>query len=157
MSDWQPGDVCIATVRGVKGVRVFRRTDHWVTGIRVGAECVHHNTYVTNIRRLIVLDLDAVPLSHDTPDVVSGLRDPKSMSTAKSIAKEIEAQTKPPRIPEPGQWGVVGARYTTYNDGDVFYEWVKVGPHNWMSKSFPTVTTWDDLVDPVLVREGVES
>jgi len=155
MSGYQPGDVCIATVRGVKGVRVMRRTDHWITGNRVSAECVHHNTYVTDVRRLIVLDLDAVDLRGGNSDVVADLRDPESMYAARYIANEIKAQTKPPRIPEPGLWGVVEAGVVELPHV-VRGPFVHVDDTVWSSRG-GACFQWDDLIDPVLVREGVGS
>ncbi len=153
MSGYQPGDVCIATVRGVKDMRVLRRIDHWVTGVRVGAEYVHLGCDVTDIRRLIVLDLDAVVLRNGNSDVVTDLRDPESMYAARYISNEIKAQTKPPRIPEPGQWGVVEASTPTVSRRRRFVR----DDSLWRSTASGGGYDWDELAHPVLVREGVDS
>lgn len=79
-------------------------------------------------------------------------------SIGRDIADQIEAQTKPARIEEPGLWGVVKAGCGTYLPGSgITYNWVKHDRY-WMSKSFPQLTVhWADLIDPTLIREGVTS
>jgi hypothetical protein len=70
------------------------------------------------------------------------------------LADQIEAQTKPPRIPEPGLWAVVEAhtedgeerrRFVHHEDAHDGRAWERRGVRR----------AWSDLIDPVLVREGV--
>jgi len=76
------------------------------------------------------------------------------------IADQIEAQTKPARIPEPGLWGVVEARMTDLTTR----EFVRVSRHRNSLDWKPVYATpdeyggsvnWDDLIDPTLIREGL--
>lgn len=71
------------------------------------------------------------------------------------------AQTKPPRIPEPGQWGVVKASFDPTRNGEP-HKAIKDGAfvrhgNVWRAVRDGYGCSWDDLIDPVLVREGVES
>jgi hypothetical protein len=94
---------------------------------------------VTDVRPLVVLDLswaDSVPV------LIDQLRGAGYVY----LADQIEAQTKPPRIPEPGLWGVV-------EDGGE--QWVR-GLEGWVRATSQGMhMNWYDLIDPVLVREGV--
>jgi hypothetical protein len=74
---------------------------------------------------------------------------------ARAIARQIEAQTKPPRIPEPGLWGVVsegepgkfeGTRYVR-DDADPTFPWAVVAGFNRVA--------WHEIDQPVLIREGL--
>jgi len=93
-------------------------------------------------RPLIVLDLD----DHDAVALARMLTE----DGYEDIADQIEAQTKPARIPEPGLWGVVeagGYRWVRYSLAG-YDDWVDLlGKQN----------EWDVLIDPTLIREGVES
>lgn len=147
MGDYKTGTVATATVLGQKGVRVVIGDDgEWISPERLGGEYWHTPSEVTDIRPLIVLDLDlGAHVGVDT--LVRNLR----ADRYNDLADQIEAQTKPPRIPEPGLWGVVEARVskrgltwhaTKYPDGKWHVD--DGGRFN-----------WDDLIDPVLVREGI--
>ncbi len=63
------------------------------------------------------------------------------------IADQIEAQTKPPRIPEPQGIGAV-----VRNGAGL--RWVRVHANAWVSEEGVRLA-WDDLIDPVLIREGL--
>jgi len=69
------------------------------------------------------------------------------------VARQIEGQLKPARIPEPGLWGVVEATVANF-EGDKA-TWVH-DPYGWVSHSGYT-REWGALIDPTLIREGVES
>jgi len=66
------------------------------------------------------------------------------------LADQIEAQTKPPRIPEPSLYGVVSSED---DRGLTTYFWHSHG--GWHGEN-GSLVEWDDLVDPVLVRDGIE-
>jgi hypothetical protein len=73
----------------------------------------------------------------------------------RAVADQIEAQTKPPRIPEPGLWAVVEA-HTKENPDRL--KWVCLGKDHFRpNDSDEYDRPWDNLIDPVLIREGVES
>jgi|ERR1035437_827015 hypothetical protein len=94
----------------------------------------------------IVIDIPDPNALHYVLDV---LRQPRH-SWTNDIAAQIEAQY-PPRIEEPGLWGVVragskygvgGSRVYMHRDDNV-----------WVCSS--GTTSWDDLIDPVLIRAGI--
>jgi hypothetical protein len=68
---------------------------------------------------------------------------------------QIEAQVGPPRIPEPTRLGVVEASCC---HSDIRREWVRDEHGRWfaMDDEKRNPDAWDDLVDPVLVRDGVQ-
>lgn len=129
---------------------------------------------VTNLSPLVVLDLSAGEarmlvhmLRKDAQDDFdrAAADDPHvhgrglaSAEVRRRTANQIEEQTRPPRIPEPGLWGVVEAaarrtgsnipqtnrRHWSRDEGG----WAEVGG------SF-RVTDFKYLVDPVLVRPGI--
>jgi hypothetical protein len=98
------------------------------------------------------------PLVSDRPDAIRGyareMRDHGHHGAAdllEVIADKIAAQS---RIPEPGLWGVVEAhtedgeerrRFVHHEDAHDGRAWERRGVRR----------AWDELIDPVLVREGV--
>jgi hypothetical protein len=74
-------------------------------------------------------------------------------SVIRLLADQIERQTKPPRIPEPGLWGVVTAGDLTR---DYWIHYRANGEEQWFSTDSGVTSTWDDLIDPTLVRSGIE-
>ena len=117
----------------------------------------------TSIRPLVVLDLSAAPFASD--DVIPsdfaewlrflGTRDVAIKRErevfAKWLADQIEAQSQPARIPEPGVWGVVEA---AWNSGGYRWQWVRHG-RAWLNAEGERAD-WNDLIDPTLVRPGIE-
>ena len=156
MSEYKPGTVAKATVRGQEDVLVVRtHGGAWVAPITVDGWTFHGDSDVTDVRPLVLLDLEKAG-SHLHPNemarggVVTMLLDTGSR-VARNIADQIEAQTKPPRIPEPGLWGVVedhnGYRWVRHSNAEGA-RW-----HN-LSTGW---TEWSAIEFPTLVREGVES
>jgi hypothetical protein len=159
MSTYEPGTVAVATVRGVPNVRVFRGEGFWRTAVECGGNVTHHdfNDGVTDVRPLVVLDLDAA-LDHmgggmsDLPDVLKDMRRGGGIF-ADRIADQIEQQTKPLRIPEPGLWGVVEAGVREH---DQRLRWVRLGDNYRPDDRDEYDRLWSDLIDPTLVRPGIE-
>jgi hypothetical protein len=152
--DWKPGTVAKATVRGVPDVTVFAFVaGTWVSGEDVEGTRVHGALRVTDVRPLVVLDIEDAGLSgsYDVRriNLLEHLR--KGTNVAQHLADLIEAQTKPPRIPEPGLWGVVEA--PTQRGGYV-WQWVHHPKDVWLNAEGDSCP-WAKLVDPVLVRDGV--
>jgi hypothetical protein len=117
--------------------------------------------YLTSTGHLATRRITSVPLTNARPLIVLDLEDHGQVNASNlaqvlredgypRLADQIEAQTKPARIPEPGLWGVVKAGYAAGVS-----EWVK-REDGWQSRS-GTVRPWIDLKDPVLIRKGVES
>jgi hypothetical protein len=146
-ADYEPGTVAKATVLGVEGVRVARYDAGWV---RLDDPDIFYSDkdcddMVTDVCPLVVLDFTPSP-AH-LPQLLRLLRD----NFWPDLAGQIEAQTKPPRIPEPGLWGVVEAA-TNFPTR----RWVHHEEERWISDT-GAILRWEDLRDPVLIREGVES
>jgi hypothetical protein len=150
-ADYEPGTVAKATVLGVEGVRVARYDAGWV---RLDDPDIFYSDkdcddMVTDVCPLVVLDFTPSP-AH-LPQLLRLLRD----NFWPDLADQIEAQTKPPRIPEPGTWGIVKARLTSIPGGR---EWTAVRtPKDGWRVDDGGMFEWDELIDPVLIREGVES
>lgn len=160
MSTYPAGTVAVATVRGVEGVRVMWRDaeNGWIAGwFAASGHAFAPASDVTDIRPLVVLDLHR----YVTPEMlVDWLRKNAvcgSYSVADEIADQIEAQTKPPRIPEPGPWGVVEDK-----NGYEYVRIDKAGDFKWQvlgvaASERNRYHRCGDIADPVLIREGVES
>jgi hypothetical protein len=69
-----------------------------------------------------------------------------------SVAKAMGEQA--PRIPEPGLWGVVSAHYGSVAGRPWTFTRGECG---WVCLDDGSCRVWDSLIDPVLIREGVES
>lgn len=165
MSECAPGAVAVATVRGVKGVRVFRyTTGGWVSGERVNATRLHGDHVVTDIRPLVVLDLDPTLITEDMgarrnepQRFVDMLREAadnffstEAARLARKVADQIEAQTRPPRIPEPGIGHFVNARKPDRTHAN----FVRITKRSWVELGDGGGWDWDDLIDPVEVEGG---
>jgi hypothetical protein len=114
------------------------------------------------LRKVVVLDLSDRPVPGDRSGrsearkLVDMLREtadnfftPNAAGVARRVADQIEAQTQPPRIPEPKVFGVVRA---IGRDG-IRREWVRT--LNGWSDGY-SVHPWSTLGDPILVRPGLE-
>ena len=69
----------------------------------------------------------------------------------RAIADQIERQVKPPRIPEPG-WGEQVVASTQTDEARRKF----VRPGNVWCDETGRQYVWNTLVDPVLVRDGIE-
>lgn len=117
--------------------------------------------HVAEQRRKDVVVLDPAVLASKRP-IQEWLRDAVRLlrrdhqNTVASIVEgfvdQIEAQTKRARIPEPGLWGVAEARTERGNDTCT---WVR-NRSGWQSDCGESAR-WDSLIDPTLIRDGVES
>lgn len=147
MSAYEPGQVAILSIGG-ESVRGIVRDDEWMIvghrfyrSIRVG-----NGTLIQDVRPLVVLDLD------DWEHKIELLRQDGSISL-REIADAIEAQTKKPRMNEPGRYGVVR---------DVHgYDWVRSGTipytsREWVNQENGRSADWADIERPTWVRDGIE-
>lgn len=123
MTTYAPGTVAMVSVRGGPLVRAFRDGDPaisgWSLSERVASSVWVDEDLVTDVRPLVVLDLE--------PGIVATLNDaerlmvpgqPNAIRLAR-LREQIEAQTRPPRIPEPLGLGAVveddeGRRWVRY-------------------------------------------
>jgi hypothetical protein len=161
MSEYEPGTVAVATVRGRENVRVF--CDDWDSWRHADIIGFRHtrSAFVTDIRPLVVLDLannaHAAAALRDTLPAADSDRDAQDWLVAQ-IADAIEAQTGAPRIPEPGQYGVVKARWDNTIHGErhtsIDGEFIHIGP-SWRSVRDGYAVGWYELIDPTLIREGL--
>jgi len=124
----------------------------------IGVTHTSTGEHITDARPLITLDLgDWHPetIKAFAAKTRSTVSDTSAVKFAQWLADQIEAQTKP-RIPEPGLWGVVrslvresgGEPLTWVRDTHGVYPWISTAP-GW------TPRQWADLIDPVLVRDGI--
>jgi hypothetical protein len=169
MTDYPAGTVAVATVRGVPNVRIFRSQGDWISGDTVEGAFWADDRDVTDISPLVMLDIAdmrgkmvAAPSVNELPTWLRTLADANShgkdalgSQAARLLADQIEAQTRPPRIPQPGLWGVVEAGC----DGLGRRTWLHVNENpagnDWASTD-GWHRVWADLEDPALVRDGIE-
>ncbi len=151
MSALTPG-LYRATVRGVADTIVLVHKDGTpITATPVDG-CSYHAGQITDARPLIVLDLSAI---RSDAVLVQHLRESGTFDLA-DLAAQIEAQTKPARIPEPGLWGVVEAAIR--GGGQIRFTFIKATsdlPNRWVDVDDGAGCDWDDLIDPTLIREGL--
>lgn len=168
MSTYEPGTVADITISNGHTSKTFTRAFYsafdgqWIspTAGRIYADGTSDHWNVTDVRPLVVLDD-----RNEYRRVADMLREtaenffvPDAAALALKVADQIEAQTKPPRIPEPGLWGVVTAGHKHLDDGrrSQFVRVATTGRVQWVEcEAEADWCTWDALVDPVLVREGV--
>lgn len=151
-TDYELGTVAIVKVsQSDCGRRAFRLDNN---GWTMSAKGYVWDNDATDVRPLVVLDIDACTNPADAlrlianEDTVNAKR-----SLLLNIADQIEAQTKPPRIPEPGLWGVVEAGF---ENNKVRTNWVH-HHSGWFRGADDCGRSWSDLIEPTLIREGVES
>lgn len=142
----EPGTVAVATVRGVPNVRVFcyrvRSGEcQWDSAERVHGSISHGDADVTDVRPLVVLDLDA------SERAALRKRALESFDFHCVTVRAIEQQTKPPKPAEPTGLGAV-----VEDDGR---KWVHFGNGCWIM-SVPNAAlktrTWDDFSSDVEVQ-----
>lgn len=171
MTVYEPGTVAVATVRGVPNVRIFRSgcPSHmgWEfnhpdsKGRTWAADGAYH---ITDIRPLVVLDLSDSPRGADNnyPMWLQQSADCDEVNTRpinyrpdflRWLADQIEAQTKPPRIPEPGKYAVVEAMVDGMDARREFCR-LESDAEGWSGAG--AWFYWRDLLDPVLIRDGIE-
>jgi hypothetical protein len=73
------------------------------------------------------------------------------------ILDAINEALPPPRIPEPGLWGVVEAHPRATSNRPVRFVCDSMtADEQWVALADGSVWDWDDLIDPTLVRPGIE-
>ena len=159
-TEWEPGTVAVATING-ETLRVSRfRDEGWILLTDPDYYWPDDgSTPVTDVRPLVVLDLDGYDTIHG-PEALRFLADKADKGKggnvfariARDLADQIEAQTKPPRIPEPGLWGVVRDI-----SGEIHVRETTDATHQWFAFKQQANVRWDDITNPTLIRDGVES
>jgi hypothetical protein len=155
MSEYPVGTVAMATVRGVEGVRIFLdgAGAGWTSAILVDGQCWHRVAQVTDIRPLIVLD----PEDERVKEFLDLSIMPFFPPRAAPFAALIREQIAPPRIEEPGPWGVVEAGPSQRRTQWVHY-WGAGDRARWRNLSSGQETsTWEDIIEPTLIRPGIEA
>lgn len=161
MSDHPAGTVAVATVRGIEGVRVMRTTGNggadfiWLTSEVVGGARYHPADRVTDIRPLVVLDLERSARS--LPLTLRRLADREQAEDShpgrllgvtadlRELADQIKAQTKPARIPEPTT-PLAEVIASTANWPNGRRRLVLGYEDHWVDGA--ACYSWDDLIDP---------
>jgi len=149
-----------ATVRGVADQIVMltnaETDDPWVSLLAHSTEVRwrrHEHRHISDARPLIVLDLE------NPAAVVRSLREATrngaDLPYLDQVAASIEAQTRLPRIPAPGLWGVVKAS-CVFNAARVNYLHDDTAPGEAVWSSIFGRVPWSQLIDPILIRDGIE-
>lgn len=156
VSAWAPGSVAVATVRGVPDVRVFKLAGgDWAHASVTFADDdlagifndISGDDLVTDVRPLVVLDLDG----WDVGQLIEALSAPICATIgSRFVADQIEAQTRPPKPPEPQGLGAV----VEDSDGQL---WVRAGddggPNPWCEGI--DWEPWDRIRAVRVLSEGV--
>ena len=159
-TDYKPGTVAEVTVRprkkGASGGADYLAFwdgyhERWITSDE-GALDPPSNYWEHDVRPLIVLDPDTIDTPSEIREHLSTVKHLSEPGWLSRFVDQIEAQTKPPRIPEPGLWGVVEATGATLPRR----RWIHHEEDRWVCDT-GVWRYWRDLIDPVLVREGIES
>ena len=149
-----------ATVRGVPDTIVLIQGDGDGDGLSLttvdGWWCHPHRT-ITDARPLITLDIDANSLAilrHSLKRWMDWTSLITEQTATRGLLDQIEAQTKPARIEEPGLWGVVKAS-TDYDHRRLSYlhDDLEPGMAAWACAAGRI--EWSRLIDPTLIREGL--
>lgn len=171
MTEYEPGTVAVATVRGVPNVRVMRQEGEshhrWTLPGPIGEESylklIEYDHDVTDIRPLIVLDLPA-----DRANLIGALMDcavnPNLQvgvgtdldELADMLVTQIEAQTKPPKPVEPNGLGAVVEDAT----GRTWVRYLRPGtsaPWVWAEapKNVERLSVWSAIDAVKVLSEGV--
>jgi len=156
--NWAPGTVAVATVQGVPNVRVFKLSeDEWAHVVSLGAGIfpeISGDPLVTDVRPLVVLDpedRDQMVALHETLSGAVGLTWHGWPELLRAVlTRYAEAQTKPPKPPEPrGRFAVVRDQ----NDS----LWVRLNQTHWYSEVSPNNNQTYGEIDAVeVVREGLD-
>ena len=156
VSALEPG-LYSAIIREEREEVVFVDDGHMgTTFVAVRGQFRHLASDITDARPLIVLDLGDPALGITIAALRIATKDrglELHTLALQNITDQIEAQTKPARIPEPGLWGVVEASV----DAFPATIWVRRGPGSFCRWHSPEhgYAVWDILIDPTLVREGM--
>lgn len=152
----EPG-IYRATVRDVPDQTVIRVSEMigkwWISAASIEGGRWHDDSQVTDARPLTLIDI-----GDNSPLVVRALtfaaKDPTNGDARvifRNLADQIEAQHAPPRIPEPGLWGVVEANLAHSGERFPFIHY----EHGWGARA-SHICHWSELKDPVLIRDGIE-
>lgn len=144
MTSYPAGTVAVATVRGVEGVRVMRNDVQWSSSRPIAGYVSHLDTDVTDVRPLVVLDLQDMPMHVSI--AVHALREERTLTGA-WIADQIEEQMKPPRMDQPA-WGekVTACTGVSPIRRDFVRSYVDT-ELRWVDRR-GMYFAWDDLIDP---------
>ena len=157
MSEYEPGTVATATVRGVPNVRIVRGDGHWAVAANIDDSFIdrHSAGLVTDVRPLVVLDpedIDTTP-QETIPYLIRALRASDSDGygpTLRMLADQIEAQTRPPKPEEPTGLGAV----VEDTEGE---RWVRLDSdmYPWFAQGSRDFSAWEHIDAVRVLSEGV--
>lgn len=161
--EWKPGDVATtqfgrSVVDGGKRCRHYDSAPHWHHVTNGGWDPLESHP---DARPLVVIDPEDKEAVERLAELVMNTPNASGWTDRTQAALREFANPTPPRIDEPGTWGVVEASCV---HSDHRREWVRFPSGNWHSvrdlddrrADIENPDDWDSLVDPVLVREGVQ-
>lgn len=158
MSEYEPGTVAVATVRGVPNVRVFRYSEvSWVSSEPVKHTLVHHEVegHVTDVRPLVVLDpedREQVERLASACRAAFGWRTGADENDVTQTQVALRSLTRPPKPDEPK------GRYAEVEDGDG-YVWFRDPVGSWRRVDSPgnyVCHMWESVPAVRVLSEGVQ-
>ena len=159
MSTYEAGDVAMVTAYNrPTPYRAFFDGETWR---EYGAQFACVNS-PTSISPLFVLDIadpaalvEYLKVATDGFDKAAhGMDAWAGRGPIREVWAQIETQVKAARIPEPGLWGVVEAAVETH--GRTRGRFVRDTADTWACLDWPGDYGWTYLIDPILVRPGIE-
>jgi len=110
-----------------------------------------------NARPAIAIDLCGLEPTLMLREMREGLPVRDSLAWPK-IIDQIEAQTKPPRIPEPTLYGAVSARLSDESSEVLMFVRIHGSGSRvsrWICEEDGSIRAWNELIEPTLIREGI--
>jgi hypothetical protein len=153
--EWKPGDVAVITSDSRHAGKRAMFCDDGGDRQAWAVECTDGLTMhygARELRPLVVIDPED---REDVERVRDALWRGGHLDDWQAALRSL-ANPTPSRIGEPGTWGVVEASCV---HSDERREWMRHRDDNWYVVGTDTKNNpddWDSLIDPVLVREGVD-
>jgi hypothetical protein len=157
---YAPGTVAWVDLDGVGSFKAMRVASIggvvWAHSADENGLMLSDENRVSNVRPLVVLDPDNYEAVREVVQQSQYLRPGEIVTPlTEAIQRGLRSLVKPPRIPEPFTIGaVVRAAQVGEVEGSE-RAWTKFRKNGWID-ALDHIREWDDLVDPVLVRDGIE-
>ena len=115
--------------------------------LRISADCCRHFFEVTNLRKVKVVDEDAIVL--DPHLLVKGLTDGEFDTYV--------LKTKPKPITEPKNFGVIVEAFAKTGKVETHSRFIHIGEGLWVEEGIPQKRYYfDELTNPIVLSKGIE-
>jgi hypothetical protein len=117
------------------------------------------SVYTPDTHKVVPKDAVVLDISHENLNVLVDYLDSnfRSGPITRSFIRQVREQTQPPRIPEPSAWGLVEAHTRENSDRRKFGRVPEADSVHWVESETANWFLWSELIDPVLIRDGIES